>query len=330
MMSMMSKKFRCLVLAMVLIFVFVSCTTFAADKPIKLVFGHVFNKDFYFTKGDLLFKELVEKNSNGQISVEIYPDSQLGPIPEMIQATQAGSQQMTIASGTYLGQYWKKLGTFDLPYLYRDQKHFTKVEQNYTSLINQDEMAQKTGMRMIGYRDRTFLQLVTKFPVKKLQDLKGKKIRVNQSPISVALWKALGAIPAVIPAGEMYTALATGVVAGGMGTFDGFWLGKLYEQAKYGVWTNQSQELLITVISEKFWKTLTKEQQMIIQDAMDKSNALINKLAPEVFEEYNKLLVDKAGAIFCKPNLKPFMKRAKPVLKEFGDAELIKKIQAIK
>jgi tripartite ATP-independent transporter DctP family solute receptor len=325
----MLKKSRCLFLAMVLILVVVSCNAFAANKPIKLVFGHIFGINYYFTKGDLLFKELVEKNSNGQIEVEIYPGAQLGPIPEMIQATQAGSQQMTIASGTYLSQYWKKLGTFDLPYLYRDQKHFTKVEQNYTSLINQDEMARKTGMRMLGYRDRTFIQLNTKFPVNKLRDLKGKKIRVNESPINVALWKALGAIPVVVPGAEIYTALATGVIEGAMCPFDGVLNDKYYEQAKYCVWTNQSQELLLTVVSEKFWKTLTKEQQKIIQDAVDKSNALVNKIAVEMQEEYYKGLV-KVGEVFCKPDLKPFMKRAKSVLKEFGDAELIKKIQAIK
>jgi tripartite ATP-independent transporter DctP family solute receptor len=326
---MMLKKFRCLALVMALILVVVSCTTFAEVKPIKLVFGHVFTKDFFFTKGDLLFKELVEKNSKGQIAVEVYPDSQLGPIPEMLQAVGAGSQQMTIASGTYLCTYWSKLGTFDLPYLYRDQNHFTKVARNYTSLIDQDEMAAKTGMRILGYRERAWRQLNTKFPVKKIQDLKGKKIRVNQSPISIALWKAFGAIPTVVPGGEVYTALATGVVEGQDNLFDGVWQTKCYEQAKYCAWTSHSQELLLMAISEKFWKSLTKEQQKIIQDAVDKSDSLVNKLAAEKGEEYYQSLV-KVGVTFTKPNLKPFREKAKAVLKEFGDAELIKKIQAIK
>jgi tripartite ATP-independent transporter DctP family solute receptor len=327
---MMLKKFRCLVLAMVLILVVVSCTTFAEAKSIKLVFGHVFSKAHFFTEGDLLFKKLVEKNSNGQIEVEIYPGSQLGPIPEMIQATQAGSQQMTIASGTYLCTYWSKLGTFDLPYLYRDQEHFTKVEEKLTSLIDQDEMAAKTGLRLLGYRDRSWMQLTTKFPVKKIQDLKGKKIRVNQSPINVALWKALGAIPVVIPGGEVYTALATGTVEGAMGPFDGNWETKQYEQAKYCTWTCQSQELLMMVISEKFWKILTKKQQKIIQDAVEQSDKLLNKtINPKVQGEIIQSLT-KNGVTFTKPNLKPFRKRAKPVIKQFGDVELVKKIQAIK
>jgi tripartite ATP-independent transporter DctP family solute receptor len=326
---MMLKKFRCLALVLALILVVVSCTTFAAKKPIKLVYGHVFSKDFFFTKGDLYFKELVEKNTNGQIIVEIYPASQLGPIPEMLQAVGAGSQQMSIFSGTYLCTYWSKLGTFDLPYLYRDQAHFTKVAQRYTSLIDQDEMAAKTGMRVLGYRDRAWRQLNTKFPVNKLEDLKGKKIRVNQSPISVALWEAFGAIPTVVPGGEIYTALATGVVEGQDNLFDGVWLGKHYEQAKYCAWTSHSQELLLMVISENFWRGLTKKQQRIIQDAMDKSDKLVNKLALEMAEEYYQSLV-KVGVKFTKPNLVPFRERAKPILEKFGDAGLIKKIQAIK
>jgi tripartite ATP-independent transporter DctP family solute receptor len=326
---MMLKKFRCLALVLALILVVTSCTTFAAKKPIKLVFGHVFNKDFFFTKGDLYFKELVEKNSKGQILVEVYPDSQLGPIPEMLQAVGAGSQQMSMASGTYLCTYWSKLGTFDLPYLYRDQAHFTKVAQRYTSLIDQDEMAAKTGMYVLGYRERAWRQLNTKFPVNKLEDLKGKKIRVNQSPISVALWKALGAIPTVVPGGEVYTALATGVVEGQDNLIDGVWLAKCYEQAKYCAWTSHSQELLLMVISKKFWKSLTKKQRRIIQDAVDKSDKLVNRLAVEMGEEYYQSLV-KVGVKFTKPNLAPFREKAKLVLEKFGDAKLIKKIQAIK
>jgi tripartite ATP-independent transporter DctP family solute receptor len=326
---MMLKKLRCLVLALVLIIVVVSCTAFAEVKPIKLVFGHVFDPAHYFTKGDIYFKELVEKNSKGQILVEVYPASQLGAAPEMLQAVGAGAQQMTITCGMYLCTHWSKLGTFDLPYLYRDQKHFKMVADRYTSLIDQDEMASKTGTRVLGYRLRSWRQLHTKFPVNKLEDLKGKKIRVNQSPITVALWKAFGAIPTVVAAGEIYTALATGTVDGEENVLDGIWTGKLYEQAKYCAWTSHSQEIFLMVVSDKFWRSLTKEQQGIIRDAVDQSNKLVNKIASKMHEESYQSLV-KAGVKFTKPNLKPFREKAKAVLKEFGDAELIKKIQAIK
>jgi TRAP-type C4-dicarboxylate transport system substrate-binding protein len=239
---MMLKKFRCLVLAMVLIIVSVSCTTFAADKkPIKLVYGTSFQVTELVHKGDLYFKELVEKNSKGQIVVEVYPASQLGSVAEMLQATKAGSQQMVLCGPGAIATYWSKLGTFDLPYLYRDQAQFLKTAQKITSLINQDEMTTKTGMRILGARIRLPRQLTTtKSPINKLEDVKGLKIRVPQNPSYLALWKALGAIPTVIPWAETQTALTSGVVGAQENPIDSLLLAKIYEQTKYCAMTSRT------------------------------------------------------------------------------------------
>jgi tripartite ATP-independent transporter DctP family solute receptor len=325
----MLKKARCLVLAMVLVLVVVSCTTFASVKPIKIVYGTLSEPDHFFTKGDLYFKKLVEKNSNGRILVEVYPASQLGSITEMYQAVKTGSQQMVQGAGQTLATFWPKLATFDLPYLYRDNQHFINVMSKYTSLIDQDEMAAKTGMRVLGCRMRSFRQLTTKFPVNKLADIKGMKMRVPQSPVSVALWKALGTVPTVIPGSDIYTSLATGVVDAQENSLDAIFLAKFYEQAKYCALTSHLQETTLNLISNDFWNGLTSKQKKIIQDAMNKTNKQLIKTALEKTDEYYKSLV-KLGMIFTKPDLAPFREKGKTIWKEFGDRDLIKKIQAIK
>ncbi|MGD9156069.1 MAG: TRAP transporter substrate-binding protein, partial [Bacillota bacterium] len=274
----MLKKSRCLVLAMALILVVVSCTTFAAVKPIKLIYGHQFQTaELFYKKGDLYFKKLVEKNSKGRILVEIYPGGQLGTIPEQIQAVKSNAQQLNFTPVGEFVPYWSKLASYDLPYLYRDQKHYLKVAEKFTSLIDQDEMAAKTGLRIIGVRIRSPRQLVTKFPVNKLKDIKGLKIRVSQSPISVALWKALGTVPVVLPASEIYTALATGVVDAQENPFDNFYITKSYEVVKYCTLTAHKYEIVPMVISETCWRSLTKAQRKIIQDALNTSNKRLIK-----------------------------------------------------
>jgi tripartite ATP-independent transporter DctP family solute receptor len=327
---MMLKKFRYLFLAMVLILVVVSCTTFAAvKKPIKLVYGTSSTKGEIQDKGDLYFKELVEKNSKGQILIDYYNASLLGSFTEMLQATKAGSQQMVACSPAGFITYWSKIGTFDLPYLYRDQNHFLKVATRITSLIDQDEMAAKTGMRIIGTRIRLPRQLTSTFPINKLEDVKGLKIRVPQNPSYLALWKALGAIPTVLPWTETQTALASGVVDAQENPIDSLLIAKIYEQTKYCALTNHTRDMMLVTVNNKCWKNLTAAQQKIIRDAMFKSGKFVTEALMKSEKEYVESLV-KVGVKFTKPNLAPFREKAKTIWDQFGDAELIEKIQAIK
>jgi tripartite ATP-independent transporter DctP family solute receptor len=326
---MMLKKFRVLALVMALILVFVSCTTFAAKKSIKLIYGSEFEATGCYGKGDLHFKKLVEKNSRGQILVELYPLCQLGSTMEMYQAVKSGAQQMvTSAIGTLI-PFSPNLATFDLPYLYRDQAHLEKVVKRFVSLTDQKTMAAKIDMRVIGIRIRVPRHLTTKFPVNKLEDIKGIKMRTPQNPVSVAMWKALGTIPTVLPGTDVYTALATGTVDAQENPFESIYMSKFYEQVKYCALTAHKMELVVVVVNNKWWKSLKTAQQKVIQDALDKSNVLVAKLAIENNEEYYRLLL-KAGMKFTKPDLAPFREKCKTIWSQFGDDELIRKIQAIK
>jgi tripartite ATP-independent transporter DctP family solute receptor len=325
----MLKKFRCLALVMALILVVVSGTTFAAVKPIKLVFGNVFPADHFFVKGDLYFKELVEKNSKGKILVDYFPACQLGSSSEMFQATRTGAQQMFVNSPGSLSPYWSKLGTFDLPYLYRDQEHLLKVASKFNSLINQNEMGSKTGMRVISVRIQSPRHLTPRFPVNKLEDIKGLKIRVGENAIQKALWKSLGAVPTTIPPADVYTALATGTVDAQENPFATIYANKYYEQIKYCAETAHIQEVSLMLINNKFWNSLTATQKKILSNAADKSSQMMIKAVIDNEDEYKKLL-EKQGMKFTKPDLAPFREKAKTIWSRFGDQELLKKIEAIK
>jgi tripartite ATP-independent transporter DctP family solute receptor len=325
----MLKKFRCLAFLMALILVVVSCTTFAANKPLKLVYGHQFVKDHFYCKGDLYFKELVEKNSKGQILIDYFPAGQLGNEREMLQATQSGAQQLDLVSVGVLQHSWPELITFDLPYILRDYKHQLKVAERITSLIDPKELATKAGVRIIGVRVASPRQLTTKFPVSKLNDLKGHKIRVPENLMLTACFKAWGAIPTAIPAADLYTALATGTVEGQENPFDSIYSFKWYEQAKYCALTAHIRANYYHVISEKCWEGLTASQKKIITNAADKTTKMMIEAAKASEEEYYQLLV-KGGMQFTKPDLAPFMEKAKTIWSKFGDEKLIKKINEIK
>jgi tripartite ATP-independent transporter DctP family solute receptor len=325
----MLKKFRCLALVMALILVVVSGTTFAAKKPIKVIYGSVFQTQEIYGKGALYFKELVEKESKGRILVQFYPNNQLGSQAEMNQATKIGAQHMVISSTGELVSLYSLLGTLDLPYLFRDKDHYSKVADKVSSIIDQGKMAAESGVRILSIVHRTPRQLITKFPVNKLEDIKGIKMRVPQVATSAALWNALGTVTTVIPGGEVYTALATGTVDALENTLESLYQSKCHEQTKYVAWTNHKREFMPIVVNAKWWKSLTAAQRNIITKAMSKSTKMTNALVWESEEQFKKIL-KKEGMKFTQPDVVPFREKAKTIWGQFGDAQLIKKVEAVK
>jgi tripartite ATP-independent transporter DctP family solute receptor len=323
---MMLKKFRCLALVLALILVFVSCTTFAAKKQIKIVYGHAFPADHYFCKGDLYFKKLVEKNSKGQIVVDFFPTYQLGSGNEMLQALRSGAQQMYLGG---IGAIFPKCLTFELPYLYRNDAHLMKVAQKINSLISPKELAAKTNLRILGVRLSLARQLVSRYPVRKLEDIKGLKIRLPENAMFVGFWKTLGAIPVVMPGSDTYTALATGTVDAAENPVSDIYTWKYHEQIKYCAMTKHILSLYFLLINNDCWNSLTARQQKILTNASAKSFNKVQKARSQAEKKYYDILV-KNGMKFTKPDLAPFREKVKTVWEKFGDAELVEKINAIK
>jgi tripartite ATP-independent transporter DctP family solute receptor len=326
---MMLRKFRYLALVMTLILAVVSSTTFAAKKPIKIVFGTCFTADHFFAKGDRYFKKLVEKNSNGQLLIDYYPAGQLGSSMEQLDAVRSGAQQMFLAGMAAPLSYWSKLKTFDLPYIIRDEAQQIKVANKMTSIIDQEELAKKIGMRILNVRIRAARHITTKFPVYKIEDLKGLKIRAPESTLFIDFLKAFGTIPTVIPSADVYTAIATGTVDAQENPYDSIYTWKYYEVQKYVARTGHIRECTAIFINDIFWKKLTASQRKILTDAAAKSAKMGIRDARKENKKYYKLLVKK-GMKFTDPDLVPFRERCKPIWKKYGDQELIKKIQAIK
>jgi tripartite ATP-independent transporter DctP family solute receptor len=312
---------------MALVLVFVSCTTFAAKKPIKLAYGCVYPPDHYYVKADQHFKELVEKNSKGQILIDYFPGGQLGSQSEMEQAVNAGSLQMYFSA--LLWRFYPKIMTLELPYIYRNEEHQQKVADKLNSVLDVDDYVAKTRVRSIGTRLSSARNLCTKFPVNKLEDIKGLKVRVPENSMHIALWKALGAIPTSIPGAEQYTALATGVVDAAENPFADIYSWKYQELLKYCALTGHTRAIYAMQINEKFWKSLTARQRKIISKAAVTSCKYSEILRKKSENDYKKLLA-KAGMKFTTPDMAPFKERAKTIWSRFGDAEMIKKIEAVK
>jgi TRAP-type C4-dicarboxylate transport system substrate-binding protein len=154
-------------------------------------------------------------------------------------------------------------------------------------------------------------------------------IRAPENALFIAFLKAWGAVPTTIPATDKYTALATGTVDGQENPFDSIWDWKFYEPTKYCALTAHMRTLVMMVINDKCWKSLTAKQKKILTNAAAKNAEKgFKDVVTNEAEYYNNLV--KVGMKFTRPDLAPFREKVKTVWTRFGDKTLIKKIQAIK
>jgi TRAP-type C4-dicarboxylate transport system substrate-binding protein len=154
--------------------------------------------------------ELVEARLPGQFKFNVVKNGALGGEKEVAEGARLGSVQASLSTVSSLSGWVPELQVLDLPFLFRDAAHVRKtVDGNVGADLKQKLAAQNFVIGdFINYGAR---HLLTKEPVTRPEQLKGKKIRVIQSPLHTKLWAAFGTAPVGIPITETYNALATGV-----------------------------------------------------------------------------------------------------------------------
>jgi tripartite ATP-independent transporter DctP family solute receptor len=171
-----------------------------------------------------------------------------------------------------------------------------------------------------------------KKPVKSLADVKGMKIRVQQSDLWVALLQAMGANATPLPYGEVYTALKTGVVDGAENNWPSYDTSRHFEVAKYYAITEHSMAPEMLLMSKKVYDTLTPEEQKIIRDAAKESVPYMRKLWDDK-ELASRKRVEAAGSQIIEVDKKSFQDAMKPVYDKFITdpklKEMVSKIQGM-
>ena len=169
--------------------------------------GHAASKDHFAQKSFEKFKELVEKNSNGRIKVEIYPNGELGGEREMLEKLLLGDITMMAPSSAPLEAVSQDIVIWDLPYLFKDHETAYRVLDGKVGQEVLDSFSDK-GIIGLAYWENGFRQLTNdKRPISSVKDMKGLKIRTLESPIQIGMWSLTGAEPTPLDFTKLYTAL---------------------------------------------------------------------------------------------------------------------------
>lgn len=213
------------------------------------------------------FKKLIEKRSNGHIKVKIYASASLGNETEILQQVQMGTIQMAVVTGGPFDTFDPMTRVISYPFLFKNNAQADKILDGplgFKILKN----LESSGFKGLSFSENGFRNLTnSKHPVRTPDDVKGLKIRVMNSALQQAIWKALGANPTPMP-WPIYTELEQKVIDGEENPLWVMKVYKLYEVQKYISLTNHVYSYHIDVASLKWWKTLKKTDQDMIQKAM--------------------------------------------------------------
>jgi tripartite ATP-independent transporter DctP family solute receptor len=288
-----------------------------AVKKVTLKMGMIAATGHAVEIGSTYFAKLVKERTNGEVEIQVYPDGTLGNEVELQNAAKLGTVDIInvgcgITSGT-IPQY--NIASFH--YCWKSPEHMHAVMSSDLVKGWDEESLKKSGLRILASNwEQGNRHVASKKPIRSIDDVKGLKIRVPQAEAFIAAWKALGANPAPMAFGEVYTALQQGVVDAVEVPLDWIANNKFYEQAKYIILTGHLQYVNQVQINEKTFQKLSPKNQEILIQAAKEAGDLSTETGRKVIAGLQADLESK-GAIFIEVDRSKFQEKIMAIVPDF-------------
>jgi tripartite ATP-independent transporter DctP family solute receptor len=282
-------------------------------------------KDYPTNMAVLHMGEDLSKATGGKDTVKVFGDSALGSETDVVQQVKIGAIDMVrVSTATFHGIVPESLIP-SLPFMFRDVDHFRKV---IYGPIGDKILASfdKAGFVALCMYEAGARSVYAKKPVHTVADMKGMKIRVQPSDLSVSMTEALGASPTPMPMAEVYTGLKTGLVDAAENNYPSYEEAKHFESAPVFSETMHMMTPEVLVFSKKIWDTLTPQEQAALRKAAKDSVPYYVKLW-EAKEAQSKAAVIKGGAKIvpaAEIDKKAFVAAEKPVWDKFANTPQLK------
>ena len=237
---------------------------FAYDQPKTTGYGIL---------GDI-FSEKLKALSQGTMLIDQYPGAQLGQEPQVLQLVKAGDIEFCISSSANAATLSPQAGVMSMHFLFRSEDHLIKAMADPAVASAVKAMISDTvqGAHVIALATLGLRNMYSKREIRKVDDTKGLKVRVQATPTEDAMFPAYGAQIVHMPFGSVYTSLQTGVVDVAENGVNVYLANKHYEVAPVLSMTEHEANNSLVWVSDKLWNSLTPEQQGWVQAAADEVN----------------------------------------------------------
>lgn len=294
--------------------------TSAERARVVLKLGHSLEVGHPVHQAIDLMRERLETFSGGEMTIDIYPGGVLGSETQNIEQIQNGSLSMTKTSAAVIENFVPEMAVFGLPYVFRDEDHFWQVLDSEIGerLLKEGE---SKFIRGLCYYDSGSRNFYGKSPIRTPEDLDGKKIRVMNSKTAIDMVNAIGAAPTPIAYGELYSALAQGIVDGAENNFPTFTSTKHYEICKHFTLDGHTRVPDVLLIGTKTWNSLQPRQQQWLQQAVEESAVAQRELWSAATQKAREE-AEAEGVTVYEVDIQPFADKVQAMHGEVEDSRV--------
>jgi tripartite ATP-independent transporter DctP family solute receptor len=220
---------------------------------------------------------LIAEKSGGRDQIRVFHSRQLGEEKETIEQTRVGAIDLNRTNVALIGSFVPAMNVLAMPFLFRSIEHLQKVLDGPigSEILDSFEPYGFVGLTFYDSGARSIYNSVR--PVRSLDDMRGLRIRVQQSELMSQMVRALGAEPVELPYGQVLTALATGLIDGAENNWPSYVTTDHYKYAGYYTVTEHTMSPEVLVMSLKAWQSLSDEERKIFRDAALQSNLFMRK-----------------------------------------------------
>ena len=256
--------------------------------------------------GLLKFKEYVEENLGDKYEVQIFPNEILGAAQRAIELTQTGAIDFVVAGTANLETFADVYEIFSMPYLFTSEEAYHEVMNDTEYMNNIYESTDEAGFRVLTWYNAGTRNFYAKTPINTPDDLKGMKIRVQQSPASVQMMEAFGAAASPMSFGEVYTAIQQGVIDGAENNELALTNNKHGEVAKYFSYNKHQMVPDMLIGNLKFLNGLSDEEREVFEEAARLSTEVELEEWDGQVEEAKKIAEEDMGVEFIDVDVQAF------------------------
>ncbi|MBO6259140.1 MAG: TRAP transporter substrate-binding protein [Succinivibrio sp.] len=267
-----------------------SSGAFAKTYNIKV--GTFAGPDHPVTAAINYFKENIEKESNGQIKVQHFPNNQLGPEAAVIDQIKRGTIQMAV-TGSQIKKDEPNVGLSDAPYLIHSWAQARAVYDDEGVKIMSGNYEQNTGVKIVGYMVNGFRELSSNRPVTTMDELKGLKIRIPNNEIHVHLFEALGTNNVMMPLPEVYNALETHMIDGQENPYATILASGFHEVQSDILETRHMFAIAPFLLNSKFYEKLPDDLKALVDKWTKKTVEYNWEISEKNDNDCKQALIDK-------------------------------------